>query len=105
AETGWAKQPDKETAVEQGQLAGRRERGFFSKLFGGDQNEKYVTDDQFVLKKREDIKVNKFYLNLSKSTTIKVPVYSSGNINGLYETFKEDPESKDKYFRVVDLED
>src|SRR5690606_10069618 len=33
AETGWAKQPDKETAVEQGQLAGRRERGFFSKLF------------------------------------------------------------------------
>lgn len=105
AETGWAKQPDKETAVEQGQLAGRRERGFFSKLFGGDQNEKYVTDDQFVLKKREDIKVNKFYLNLSKSTTIKVPVYSSGNINGLYETFKEDPNSKDKYFRVVDLED
>lgn len=105
AETGWAKQPEKETAVEQGQLAGRRERGFFSKLFGGDQNEKYVTDDQFVLKKREDIKVNKFYLNLSKSTTIKVPVYSSGNINGLYETFKENPESKDKYFRVVDLED
>ncbi|MDY8138111.1 hypothetical protein [Aquimarina sp. 2201CG5-10] len=105
AETGWAKQPEKETAVEQGQLQGRRKRGFFSKLFGGDQNEKYVTDNQFVLKKRTDIKVNKFYLNLSKSTTIKVPVYSSGNISGLYDVFKEDPASKDKYFRVVDLED
>jgi len=35
AEMGWAKQPEKETAVEQGQLLGRRERGFFSKIFGG----------------------------------------------------------------------
>lgn len=105
AEMGWAKQPEKETVVEQGQLKGRQERGFFSKAFGGAQNEKYVTDDQFVLKKRNDVKTNKFYLNLSKSTTIKVPVYSSGNISGLYETFKEDPKSIDKYFRVVNLED
>ncbi|WP_340200859.1 hypothetical protein [Ascidiimonas sp. W6] len=105
AEMGWAKQPEKETAIEQGQLLGRRKRGFFSKIFGGAQDEKYVTDNQFVIKKREDIKVNKFYLNLSKSTTIKVPVYASGNISGLYEVFKENPESKEKYFRVVDLED
>ncbi|MFD0861691.1 hypothetical protein ACFQ1M_05700 [Sungkyunkwania multivorans] len=105
AETGWAKQPEKEIAIEQGQLAGRRKRGFFSKVFGGAQDEKYQTDNQFVLKKRQDIKVNKFYLNLSKSTTIKVPVFSSGNISGLYETFKEDPSAKDKYFRIVDLED
>ncbi|XLS29593.1 hypothetical protein ACJD0Z_01950 [Flavobacteriaceae bacterium M23B6Z8] len=105
AEMGWAKQPEKETAVEQGQLLGRRKRGFFSKLFGGAQDEKYVTDNQFVIKKREDIKVNKFYLNLSKSTTIKVPVYASGNISGLYDVFQEDPTSKEKYFRVVDLED
>ena len=105
AEMGWAKQPEKETAVEQGQLLGRRKRGFFSKVFGGARDEKYVTDNQFVLKNRSDIKVNKFYLNLSKSTTIKVPVYSSGNISGLYEVFKEDPSSKDKYFRVVNLDD
>ncbi|TVZ14879.1 hypothetical protein [Maribacter sp. MAR_2009_72] len=105
AEMGWAKQPEKEVVVEQGQLKGRQERGFFSKVFGGARNEKYVTDNQFVLKKREDIKTNKFYLNLSKSTTIKVPVYSSGNISGLYEVFKEAPKSKDKYFRVVNLED
>ncbi|WP_203258784.1 hypothetical protein [Hyunsoonleella ulvae] len=105
AEMGWAKKPEKETAVEQGQLLGRRKRGFFSKIFGGARDEKYVTDNQFVLKKRTDININKFYLNLSKSTTIKVPVYSSGNISGLYEVFKEDPSSKDKYFRVVNLED
>lgn len=105
AEMGWAKQPEKETAVEQGQILGRRKRGFFSKVFGGARDEKYVTDNQFVLKNRSDIKVNKFYLNLSKSTTIKVPVYSSGNISGLYEVFKEDPSSKDKYFRVVNLDD
>ncbi len=105
AEMGWAKQPEKETVVEQGQIKGRRKRGFFSKVFGGARNEKYVTDDQFVLKKRKDVKTNKFYLNLSKSTTIKVPVYSSGNISGLYQTFSEDPKSVDKYFRVVNLED
>ena len=105
AEMGWAKQPEKETAVEQGQILGRQKRGFFSKVFGGARDEKYVTDNQFVLKNRSDIKVNKFYLNLSKSTTIKVPVYSSGNISGLYEVFKEDPSSKDKYFRVVNLDD
>lgn len=105
AETGWAKQPEKEVVVDQGQLKGRRERGFFSKVFGGARNEKYVTDNQFVLKKRKDIKTNKFYLNLSKATTVKVPVYCSGNISGLYEVFKDQPESKDKYFRVVDMED
>ncbi len=105
AEVGWAKQPEKETVVDQGQLKGRQKRGFFSKLFGGAQNEKYVTDNQFVLKKRTDIKTQKFYLNLSKSTTIKVPVYSSGNISGLYEVFKNDPDSIDKYFRIIDLED
>ncbi len=103
AEIGWAKQPEKETAVEQGQIKGRQKRGWFSKVFGGARDEKYVTDNQFVIKKREDIKVNKFYLNLSKATTIKVPVFSSGNIGGLYNVFQEGEE--DKYFRVVNLED
>lgn len=105
AEMGWAKQPEKEKAVEQGQLLGRRKRGFFSKIFGGARDEKYVTDNQFVLKDRQDVKVNKFYLNLSKSTTIKVPLYASGNISGLYDYFKENPGDEDKYFRVVDLDD
>jgi len=52
-----------------------------------------------------DIKTNKFYLNLSKSTTIKVPVYSSGNLSGLYEVFEDNPKSIDKYFRIVNLDD
>jgi len=103
AEAGWAKQPEKETAVEQGQIKGRQKRGWFSKVFGGARNEKYVSDNQLVIKKREDIKVNKFYMNLSKATTIKVPVFSSGNIGGLYQTLKE--EQEDKYFRIVNLED
>jgi hypothetical protein len=103
SETGWAKQPEKETAVEQGQIKGRQKRGWFSRVFGGARDEKYVTDNQLVIKKREDIKVNKFYLNLSKSTTIKVPVFSSGNIGGLYKTLKED--NGDKYFKIIDLED
>lgn len=103
AKTGWSKQPQKETTVEQGQIKGRQKRGWFSKVFGGARNEKYVSDNQLVIKKREDIKVNKFYLNLSKATTIKVPVFSSGNIGGLYRTLQQ--ENGDKYFRIVNLED
>lgn len=105
AEMGWAKEPEKEIAVEQGQLLGRRKRGFFSKVFGGARDEKYVTDNQFVLKNREDIRTNKFYMNLSKSTTVKVPVYSSGNLGGLYDVFEDNEALKDKYFQVVNLED
>ncbi|MEZ4824907.1 MAG: hypothetical protein R3C61_01235 [Bacteroidia bacterium] len=101
AETGWAKQPERETAVEQGQIQGRQDRGWFARTFLGADDTPYYTDDQFVMKKREDIRVNKFYLNLSKSTTIKVPVYTSGNIGGLYDALGEN----DKYFRIVNLDD
>ncbi len=116
AEIGWAKQPIKETAVEQGQIKGRQKRGWFSSVFGGfkygltgisisgkTRNDQYVTDNQLVIKNREDVKINKFYLNLNKSTTIKVPVTSSGNIGGLYNILKED--AGDKYFKIVNLED
>jgi hypothetical protein len=51
------------------------------------------------MKKREDIRTNKFYLNLSQSTTIKVPVYSSGNLGGLFTTLDT------RYFRIVDMND
>jgi len=59
-ETGWARVPPTETAVEQDQIKGRQERGWFSKVFGGARDEQYVTDNQFVLKKKEDIRSNKF---------------------------------------------
>ena len=100
-QTGWAKRPETEVAVEAGQIKGRQERGWFSKTFGGKDNTEYYSDNQYVLKRRKDIKVNTFYLNLSKSTTIKVPVHNSGNIAGIYGAMQDNP----KYFRVVNLAD
>ncbi|MBK8556247.1 MAG: hypothetical protein IPL65_10995 [Lewinellaceae bacterium] len=101
AKTGWAQVPKTEAAVEQGQLPGRQERGAFMQFFAGTGDQEYVTDHQFVLKQRKDVRVNKFYLNLSKSTTIKVPFFSTGNIRGFY-NFHGDNEA---YFRVVNLDD
>ena len=100
-ETGWSKAPEKEDAVTAGQIKGRQKRGWITKLFKGTGNTKYISDDQFVLKKRSDIRSNSFYLNLSKTTTIKVPVHSSGNLGGLYEELGNDT----KYFRIVNLND
>lgn len=101
AKTGWAQKPPQETAVEQGQIPVRQERGFFANVFGGHDNAAYVTDHQFVIKSRKDIRVNTFYLNLSKATTIKVPVYTAGNLSGLYRALQD----RDKYFRIVNLDD
>ncbi len=101
SETGWSKAPEREVAVTSGQVKGRQQRGWITKLFKGTGNAKYISDDQFVLKKRSDIRSNKFYLNLSKTTTIKVPVHSSGNLGGFYEELGNDP----KYFRIVNLND
>ncbi|HYF70458.1 MAG TPA: hypothetical protein VD884_20115 [Ohtaekwangia sp.] len=103
--TGWAKTPDRETAVEADQIKGRQERGYFWQVFGGEDDSPYYSDNQFVLKKRTDIRSNKFYLNLSQATTIKVPVYSSGNLAGVYNIMQEDPESLDAYFKVVNMDD
>jgi hypothetical protein len=102
---GWAKAPDRETAVEADQIKGRQERGYFWQVFGGAEDAQYYSDNQFVLKKRKDVRSNKFYLNLSQATTIKVPVYASGNLGGLYSMMQEDPESKNAYFKVVNMDD
>ncbi len=102
-ETGWAKEPPREVAVELGQIQGRQERGWFSRVFGGAQDTPYFTDDQYVVKNRKDIQQNKFYLNLSKSSTIKVYVDTAGNLGGLYEQYK--PEADPRYFRIVNLDD
>src|SRR5438128_277160 len=99
--TGWSADPPREVAVEQGQILGRRERGFFSKLFGGAPDEKYYTDDQFVLKKRTDVRQNTFSFVLTKNSTVKVPINTSGNLRGIYGDLKNDP----RYFRVVNLAD
>lgn len=102
SETGWSKEPTYEDDDKK-YIPNRQKRGFFSKLFGGARNDKYVSDNQFILKDIENIKINRFYLNLTKSTTIKVPVYASGNIGGdFFTNLKDDP----KYFRNnVNLDD
>jgi hypothetical protein len=101
AQTGWSADPQRETAVEANQILGRQERGWFSSVFGGAQDTKYFTDDQWVLKNRKDVRQNKFSLVLGKSTTIKVPVDTAGNLGGLYGALGQDR----RYFRIVNLAD
>jgi hypothetical protein len=114
---GWAKDPEKIDAMAGVSEAGRQEDnlgeeiggaianaaslGFSSLLNPRDKNPKYLTDDQYVLKDVKEVKSNKFYLNLSKTTTIKVPVHSSGNIGGIYQAHGQDP----RYFRIVNMND
>lgn len=101
AEAGWAKDPEREAAVEEGQIRGRQEPGFLHKLFSSGDDSPYYTDNQYVLKRREDITRNTFTINLARSSTIKVPVDAAGNLGGLYDELGED----ERYFRVVDLAD
>jgi hypothetical protein len=101
AKLGWAARPETIATVDEGQIKGRQKRGGFTRFFAGTGDQKYVTDNQFVLKDEKYIRVNKFYLNLSKATTIKVPFFTTGNIRGMYDQFKEDG----PYFRVVNLEE
>jgi hypothetical protein len=98
---GWGAAPPREEAVEDGQLAGRQEPGAFRRFFEGANDRKYITDNQYVLKNRKDVQRNKFFMNLSKATTIRVPLDTAGNLGGLYEELKEDP----RYFRIVNLND
>lgn len=99
--SGWSADPPRETAVEANQIQGRQDRGWFSSVFLGAEDTKYYTDDQYVLKRRTDISRNTFTLTLGKTTTIKVPVDTAGNLGGLYAALKNDS----RYFRIVDLND
>lgn len=99
--TGFTAIPEKETAVESGQIQGRQKKGWLAKLFTGTGNQKYYTDNQYVLKRREDINRATFSINLTRRAVVKVPVDTAGNISGLYEQFKDNPDM----FRVVNLAD
>lgn len=99
--SGWSKAPATEVAVERGQLQGRQSKGFLSKLFSGSGDQNYVSDDQWVLKNRKDIRQNTFTLVLSKNSSIRVPVSTSGNLGGLYKEMAEDS----RCFRIVNLAD
>jgi hypothetical protein len=108
--TGWSADPARETAVEDGQIQGRQDRGWLGRIFGGGvlgsflhgpSDSKYYTDDQYVLKSRKDIRHNVFTLVLTKNSTIRVPVDTAGNLGGLYGALGQDA----RYFRVVSLAD
>jgi hypothetical protein len=75
--------------------------GWFSPKKKKNTNPEYITDNQYVLKDIKNIRTNKFYLNLSKSTTIKVPFHTAGNLGGLYAALGED----ERYFRIVNMDD
>ncbi len=64
-------------------------------------NPKYVTDNQYVLKDVTKIRTNKFYLNLSKSVSVKVPYHTAGNLNLLFDKLGNDT----RYFRIVNMND
>src|SRR3954466_10088172 len=80
SKNGWAVDPPRETAVEGGQIQGRQERGWLSRIFGGAEDTKYFTDNQYTLKKIDDVRHRSFVLVLSKKTTIRVPVDTAGNL-------------------------
>lgn len=99
--TGFTALPEKEKVLEKGQLKGRQKKGWLARLFTSTGNQKYFTDNQFVLKKRSDINRAVFSINLNRRSVVKVPVDTAGNISGLYQAFGEDP----AVFRVVNLAD
>ena len=104
--TGFTAIPKKEKAVEKGQIKRRQKKGWLAKLFTGTGNQKYYSDDQYVLKKRSDINKASFRINLNRRAVIKVPLFTAGNISGLYSAFKEGAyKDKESMFRVVNLAD
>lgn len=100
SKSGWAKLPDQEKPAD-AEIKGRYERGALPAFFFGHGAQAYIPDNQYLLKERKDIRSFRFYLNLSKSTTIKVPVFTAGNLKGLYQT----DQGSGQYFRIVNLDD
>jgi hypothetical protein len=82
-------------------VEGRQQQGFLTKLFAGTGNQKYVTDNQYTVRKREDVKRATFSLVFTQNTTIRVPFNTTGNISGLHEVYGEDED----LFRIVGLND
>ena len=100
-QNGWAADPPREAAIEGGQIQGRQERGWLSRIFGGAEDTKYFTDNQYTLKNINDVRRRSFTLVLSRKTTIRVPVDTAGNLGGLYKALGND----DRYFRIESLDD
>ena len=100
ATAGWSRAPEREQAAGEGGGAGRRERGWLETALNL-QDQPYVTDIRYELKQRSDVQRNAFSMNLSRATTMRVPVETAGNLGGLYADLGEDA----RYFRIVNLAD
>ena len=122
SKTGWSKEPEKVDAslgfVDQGKqektgvvndiaeglsdvMGSLPILGWFAPKKKKNLNPEYRTDNQYILKNIKDIHTSKFYLNLSKSTTIKVPFHTAGNLGGLYGQLG----TNSNYFRIVNMDD
>ncbi|MEZ4217692.1 MAG: hypothetical protein R3E88_14505 [Myxococcota bacterium] len=100
ATAGWARAPEREAAAGESGGAGRREPGWLdAALQLNDQP--YVTDVRYELKRRSDVQRSAFELDLTRAATIRVPFETAGNLGGLYAELGSDP----RYFRVVNLAD
>jgi hypothetical protein len=99
--SGWAKVPPAESAVEPANPKERYQRGAFVRFFIGDGTQEYIPDDLLMLKKKTEIRSFNFFLDLNQSTVVDVPVHAAGNIRGFYNEFKDDK----RYFRVIDMND
>lgn len=97
--TGLSKLPEREKV--DNPVAGREERSWLAKTFGGERNPKYITDNQYTLRERKEIRRGFFSLSFTKNTSIQVPFDSSGNIRGLYNKWVKD----ETIFRTVNLKD
>lgn len=84
-----------------GQIGDYIYMGPFAGLFGSKFNNEYIPDDQYVLKDIKDIRTNSFVLNLSKSSTIKVPIHTAGNIGSVYSLLG----NTERYFKIVNMDD
>jgi len=109
--TGWAKPIDKEEAVGKnipGRVKGGKVRmsgamlpGFGSGSASYRANTDYVPDNQFTRKLISETRVNTFRLDLSRRSLVRMPLQTTGNISGLYNTF----EGNNLYFKVISLND
>ena len=55
----------------------------------------------YILKNAKEVNLSKYKINLNKTSTIKMPFYTAGNLSLFYNKFKND----DHYFKIVDMND
>ncbi len=93
---GLSQLPEQEKVPED-VVAQRAERSWFQKTFGGNENPKFVTEDQYTLRRREDIRRGTFSLSFTENTTIQVPFNTAGNMRGFFEVWGDD----ERLFKIV----